>query len=233
MQKIFVYGKVKKPKVLVISTTLKKSEGDELYKSLKRQTYKNFLFCLTVGGTIAEGWNGGIRYAVENSIPIIVITETDCKWNSKYLLEFVLKNLKKKTLVTLTSECPALCAIHTEDCLMFDPIISRCEDTDWYNRLKKHQIKVIILFDSTPFHRTESTKAILKTMFWIGPLCNVYLVYSKSISIKYLIGRNIFHALRNLTPIFAIPFGLIYRILNKKKREYFLKNEKTISREEN
>ena len=226
-QKVFIYGNVEKPDVLVISTTLNKREGDVLYeRSLRKQTFENFLFCLTVGGTIAEGWNGGIQYAVDNSIPVVVITETDVVWNSKYLLEFMLKHLEEKSLVTLESESPALCVIHTKNCLRFDPVISRTEDTDWYERLKKHNIKIIKILDNTTFHRTQNIKSILKNIFWTAPLCNVYLVYSDAMKVKHLTGRAVFYTMKSVTSFFATFVGIFYKFLNRKKRQEFLRNER-------
>ncbi|MEM5812003.1 MAG: glycosyltransferase family A protein [Candidatus Aenigmatarchaeota archaeon] len=99
---------MKNPTVSIICTCKPGTDISKLRESLGKQTFRDFEFIVTHDKTVAQGLNSGIKKARGK---YLVFTESDCIWNSPYLLEILIKSFENKTVVTLQGESLELVGI--------------------------------------------------------------------------------------------------------------------------
>lgn len=194
------------PRTSIIVTCKPRTNLEALKKSLASQTYQDFELIATHNKKVAEGLNSGIKRARGR---ILVITESDCIWNSPYLLELLIKSLENKTAVTLQGESIECVAISKKDCIPFDERLIRAEDTLWFKQLGEHGIRIKKLF----IH--NKSKSLKKAILW-NLRYPFDFVYGGMLPPSHIFGRALYYILIHLLHLIVLPAAVVYAFVRKK-----------------
>lgn len=199
----------KNPKVSII-TTYRIGRGDinGLVRSLKKQTFKDFEFIPhldTHNQTFSEGFNWAIN---KSRGEFIIITEADCVWNSPYLLDLVMKSMKKGRVVMLKDAGSELVGFHRSDSIPFDEDLFVAEDTKWVSDMKKKGIEFYHVFE----HQRQLSVVNIYRAF-VYPF--EYFYPGTVMTPTHLLVRDIFYIIQNIAEIIMIPPAILFSFVKR------------------
>lgn len=201
------------PKISVISIAKQEEELENLIKSLKKQTFKDFELIISTKGTIPEAWNDAISRA---SGEYFVFTESDATPLNNLWLEEIVKFAKKNTVIkgleirpTDLDLCNLVCDASIFRKEKFDENFKVAEDSELFARLRKKGVQIEFINAFPVIHiPDQSWKKTLTRSFKYGRYyIKIIYLHSK----KYLDDINT----RNFSGNYIHPISNRIRIITE------------------
>jgi len=215
------------PKISVISIAKKEEELDTLFKSLDKQTFKDYEIIVSTKGTIPEAWNDAISRAKGE---YLVFTESDAFPLNNDWLEELVKSAKKNTVIkgleirpTDLDLCNLVCdaSIFREE--KFDEGFQVAEDSELFARLRKKGVLIEFRNSFPVIHvQKQSWKKTILRSFKYGRyyLKIIYMhgkknlddVNTKNFSGNYIhpVSNRMRIIIENVLFLLGLLFGAIY-----------------------
>lgn len=219
------------PKVSVVVIAKHKKELDKILSDLKKQDYKDFeVITITGKMKIPKAWNMGIRKAKGE---IILFTESDVRVPKNWISEMV-RLVKKKgfamgseVIVTRRNWNMSCVGIKSEIAknTLFDESFEVCEDTEWFERLRKKGYEIRRELKPVVYHyRSRDVKKRLIRAFKVGKnFVKIWIKHKNpEMNLRRIILSRGFYITKEVLQLIGVIWGLIrYSYLIPKK---FLKN---------
>jgi glycosyltransferase involved in cell wall biosynthesis len=164
------------PRFSVISIAKTEKELEHLRRSLANQTFRDFEFIVSTGGTIPEAWNNAISKATGD---FIVLIESDAVPLSNKWLEEISRVAEKGVVYkgleinpTDLDLCNLVCDSSILKAERFDVSFHICEDTELFARLRSKGVRIEQINDfpviHAPSHTWEKTlsRSLIKGVYW-------------------------------------------------------------------
>jgi hypothetical protein len=197
-----------KPKISVVSIAKDMGDLEHLALCLEKQTFDDFEFVYSIGGSIPEAWNEAISRAKGD---YLLFTESDAKPISEDWIKQAWENRRKDSVVkgleivpTDLNMCNLMCDRGIFDSVRFQEDYMICEDTELFARLKK---KGIDITRSSSFPVVHQSHASFRKTIVRAPFQGFY-----SVKIMRNHGKENISTLENQWPHLH---GVMHPILNR------------------
>jgi glycosyltransferase involved in cell wall biosynthesis len=149
------------PKFSVISIAKTEKELENLRGVLAKQTFRDFEFLVSTGGTIPEAWNSAISKATGD---YIILIESDAMPLNSTWLEEISRIVKKRTAYkgleinpTDLDLCNFVCDASILKQEKFDSSFTVCEDMELFARLRSKRVAIRNVMGFPVIHSPSQT----------------------------------------------------------------------------
>ncbi|MDI6807229.1 MAG: glycosyltransferase [Candidatus Aenigmarchaeota archaeon] len=204
--------------VSVILIAKKESELKNILKDLKKQDYDDFEIVKITGSmSIPEAWNIGIRKAKGK---ILLFSEADVRIQKDWIKKMV--NLVKKKGFAMGSEVLAtrrnlnMCSVGIKSEIaknvLFDETFDTCEDTEWFERLRRMGYKIESEKEPVVYHykSTDPRKRLLRAFKNGKNHVRIWLKHDNpEMNFKRIILSRGFYITKEILQLVGVIWGLV------------------------